>query len=118
MGYHTPSTLGRMTEYRIEKDSMGEVRVPADAYYGASTQRAVDNFPISGIGVGRRIVAAFGLLKGSAATVAGRLGHVPADVAEAVRSAADEVLAGDWDEQFPVDVFQTGSGTSTNTNAN
>jgi fumarate hydratase class II len=105
-------------DYRIEKDSMGEVRVPANAYYGASTQRAVDNFPISGQGVGRRIVGAFGLLKGSAATVAGRHGYVPPDVAEAVRAAADEVLAGDWDDHFPVDVFQTGSGTSTNTNAN
>ena len=105
-------------DYLIEKDSMGEVRVPANAYYGASTQRAVDNFPISGQGVGRRIVGAFGLLKGSAATVAGRHGYVPPDVAEAVRAAADEVMAGDWDDHFPVDVFQTGSGTSTNTNAN
>ena len=104
--------------YRIEKDSMGEVRVPEHAYYGASTQRAVDNFPISGSPVGRRIVWAFGLLKGSAATVAGRDGHIDSDVAEAVRKASDEVMAGEWDDQFPVDVFQTGSGTSTNTNAN
>lgn len=105
-------------EYRIEKDSMGEVRVPADAYYGASTQRAVDNFPVSGKGVGRRIIWAFGLLKGSAATVAGRLGHLDERIAEAVRAAADEVMEGRWDDHFPVDVFQTGSGTSTNTNAN
>jgi fumarate hydratase class II len=104
--------------HRIEKDSMGEVRVPEDAYYGASTQRAVDNFPISGSGVGRRIVWAFGLLKGSAATVAGRDSHIDSEKAEAVRKAADEVMAGEWDDQFPVDVFQTGSGTSTNTNAN
>ena len=105
-------------EFRIERDSMGEVKVPADAYYGASTQRAVDNFPISGTGVGRRLVWAFGLLKGSVATVAARRGEVPADVAEAVRAAADEVMEGRWDGQFPVDVYQTGSGTSTNTNSN
>jgi fumarate hydratase class II len=105
-------------EYRVEKDSMGEVRVPVDAYYGASTQRAVDNFPISGLTVGRRLIWAFGLLKGSAATVAGRRGEIPQDVADAIRQAADEVMDGRWDEQFPVDVFQTGSGTSTNTNAN
>jgi len=105
-------------EYRIEKDSMGEVQVPADAYYGASTQRAVDNFPISGLTVGRRLVWAFGLLKGSVATVAGKRADVPVDVSEAIRRAADEVMDGKWDAQFPVDVFQTGSGTSTNTNAN
>jgi fumarate hydratase class II len=104
--------------FRIERDSMGEVRVPEDAYYGASTQRAVDNFPISGQPVGRRLVWAFGLMKGSAAEVSGRDGHVPTEVAEAIRRAADEVMEGDWDAQFPVDVFQTGSGTSTNTNAN
>lgn len=97
---------------------MGEVRVPADAYYGASTQRAVDNFPISGQPVGRRLVWAFGLLKGSAATVAGSRGELAPEVASAVRQAADEVMAGEWDTHFPVDVFQTGSGTSTNTNAN
>ena len=105
-------------EYRIEKDSMGEVRVPAEAYYGASTQRAVDNFPISGLRMDRRIIWAFGLLKGSAGTVSGRLGHVPADVAEGIRRAADEVMSGHLDDHFPVDVFQTGSGTSTNTNTN
>jgi fumarate hydratase, class II len=105
-------------EFRIEKDSMGEVRVPVDAYYGASTQRAVDNFPISGLTVGRRLIWAFGLLKGSVATAAGRLGHIDGDLADAIRRAADEVMEGRWDGQFPVDVFQTGSGTSTNTNAN
>lgn len=97
---------------------MGEVRVPEDARYGASTQRAIDNFPISGRMVGRRIIEAFGLLKGSAATVAGRLGHIDPSKAQAIRTAADEVMAGDHDDQFLVDVFQTGSGTSTNTNAN
>lgn len=105
-------------QYRIEKDSMGEVRVPQHARYGASTQRAIDNFPISGRLVGRRIVEAFGLLKGSAATVAGQMGHLDSAIAEAIRAAADEVMAGDHDDQFLVDVFQTGSGTSTNTNAN
>jgi len=105
-------------EYRIEKDSMGEVQVPAAAYYGASTQRAVDNFPISGLIMDRRIIWAFGLLKGSAATVSGRRGEVPTDVADAVRRAADAVMDGAHDDQFPVDIFQTGSGTSTNTNAN
>ena len=105
-------------EYRVEKDSMGEVRVPADAYYGASTQRAVDNFPISGYTVGRRIIWAFGLLKGSAATAAAREGHIEQAVADGIRLAADEVMEGGWDDHFPVDVFQTGSGTSTNTNSN
>ncbi len=105
-------------EFRVEKDSMGEVRVPVGAYYGASTQRAVDNFPISGHTVGRRLIWAFGLLKGSAATVAGERKEIPDDVAGAIRSAADEVMDGQWDGQFPVDVFQTGSGTSTNTNSN
>ena len=105
-------------DYRIEKDSMGEVRVPVEAYYGASTQRAVDNFPISGLVMDRRIIWAFGLLKGSAATVSGRRGEVPNDVADAIREAADTVMEGAHDDQFPVDIFQTGSGTSTNTNAN
>ncbi|MEX2654117.1 MAG: class II fumarate hydratase [Acidimicrobiia bacterium] len=105
-------------EYRIEKDSMGEVRVPVGALYGASTQRAVDNFPISGLVMDRRIIWAFGLLKGSAATVSGRRGEIPEAVADAIRQAADAVMEGEHDDQFPVDIFQTGSGTSTNTNAN
>ncbi len=107
-----------MAEYRIEKDSMGDVRVPEDALYGASTQRAIDNFPISGRMVGRRIVWAFGLLKGSAAIVSGRDGHIDSDKADAIKQAADQVMDGTHDDQFLVDVFQTGSGTSTNTNAN
>lgn len=105
-------------EYRVEKDSMGDVRVPVDAFFGASTQRAVDNFPISGLVMHRDIIWAFGLLKGSAATVAGRRAEIPADFADAIRRASDEVMEGTHDDQFPVDVFQTGSGTSTNTNAN
>ena len=104
--------------FRIEKDSMGDVQVPTDAMYGASTQRAIDNFPISGRMVGRRIIWAFGLLKGSAAAVSGRQGHVESDQAKAILEASDEVMGGKYDDQFLVDVFQTGSGTSTNTNAN
>ena len=105
-------------EYRIEKDSMGEVRVPSDALYGASTQRAVDNFPISKHRFSRRFIWAIGLQKGSSATVAADMGHLDRAKAEAIREAADEVMSGDHDDQFVLDIFQTGSGTSTNTNAN
>ena len=104
--------------YRVEKDSMGEVEVPADALYGASTQRAVENFPISNLRFSRRFIWALGLIKGSAARVAGEAGHVPDEIASAVSLAADEVVAGLLDDQFVLDIFQTGSGTSTNTNAN
>lgn len=97
---------------------MGEVQVPAGALYGASTQRAVDNFPISQHRFGRRFIWALGLLKGSAGTVAGESGYVDSAKAEVIRAAADEVMAGDLDDQFVLDIFQTGSGTSTNTNAN
>ena len=105
-------------EYRVEKDSMGEVQVPADAYYGASTQRAVDNFPISQHRFGRGFIFALGLIKGSAAEIAGRQGHLDGDKAALIRRAADEVMEGGLDGQFVLDIFQTGSGTSTNTNAN
>ncbi len=105
-------------EHRIEHDSMGEVEVPHDAYYGASTQRAVDNFPISGLRFGRRFIWALGLLKGSAATIATQLGHMDAERGAAIRKAADEVMEGSLDQQFVLDIFQTGSGTSTNTNVN
>jgi fumarate hydratase class II len=105
-------------EYRIEKDSMGEVKVPADALYGASTQRAVDNFPISNIRFSRRFIWALGLQKGSSATIAAQLGHLEQAKADAIRQAADEVMDGQHDDQFVLDIFQTGSGTSTNTNAN
>ncbi|MGI8821817.1 MAG: class II fumarate hydratase, partial [Acidimicrobiia bacterium] len=97
---------------------MGEVSVPDGAFYGASTQRAVDNFPISGIRFPRRFIWALGLVKGSAARVGGAAGHVDATKAKAIVGAADEVRNGDHDDHFPIDVFQTGSGTSTNTNAN
>ena len=103
---------------RIERDSMGEVEVPVDAYYGASTQRAVENFPISNLRFGRRFIWALGLIKGSAARVAGDRGHVDAEIADAIVRAADEVREGALDDQFVLDIFQTGSGTSTNTNAN
>ena len=93
-------------DYRVEKDSMGEVRVPADAYYGASTQRAVENFPISGLRFGRRFIWALGLIKGSAAEVAGREGHLEGDIADAVKGAADEVMDGSLDDQFVLEGAQ------------
>jgi len=105
-------------EHRIEKDSMGEVKVPADALYGASTQRAVDNFPISDLRFSRRFIWALGLQKGSSAVIAAKMGHLDQGKADAIRQAADEVMNGDLDDQFVLDIFQTGSGTSTNTNAN
>ena len=105
-------------EHRVERDSLGEMRVPADAYWGAQTQRAVENFPVSGEGFGRRFVAALGTVKKAAALANRDLGLLDEDIAEAVVAAADEVVAGDHDDQFPVDVYQTGSGTSTNMNAN
>jgi len=106
-----------MTEYRVEKDSMGEVRVPADAYWGAQTQRAVDNFPVSGMKMPRRFIEALGIIKWAAAKAnEGRT--LDARRADAIRQAADEVIEGKLDEHFPIDVFQTGSGTSTNMNAN
>jgi len=103
---------------RVERDSLGEIQVPADAYWGAQTQRAVENFPISDARFGRRFVRALGVVKKSAARANADLGLLDDDVAEAVVAAADEVIAGDHDDQFPVDVFQTGSGTSSNMNAN
>ena len=106
------------TGYRIEHDTMGEVRVPASALYGAQTQRAVENFPISGSRLEPAQVAALARIKKSAALANERLGVLDADIAEAIASAADEVIAGGHDDQFPVDVFQTGSGTSSNMNMN
>jgi fumarate hydratase class II len=103
---------------RIEKDSMGEIQVPDDAYYGASTQRAVDNFPISDLRFTRRMIAALGLIKGSAASVNLGLSLISAEQAEAIGRAAEEVIEGVHDDQFVVDIFQTGSGTSTNMNVN
>jgi fumarate hydratase class II len=104
--------------FRVERDSMGELRVPEDAAWGAQTQRAVDNFPISGLTMPRPFVAALGLIKWAAAEVNRDLGLLDAEIASAIQSAALEVAAGDHYEQFPIDVFQTGSGTSSNMNAN
>ena len=105
-------------DYRTEEDSLGEMQVPADAYWGAQTQRAVENFPVSGIGMSRRFIRALGVVKKAAAQANRDLGLVEDDTAEAIVAAADEVIAGEHDDQFPVDVFQTGSGTSSNMNAN
>ena len=107
-----------MTEYRIEKDSMGAVRVPAGAYYGAQSQRAVENFPVSGRRMPLPVVHAAALVKGVAAEVNAGLGLLPPALSEAISRAAREVLEGKFDDQFVVDVFQTGSGTSTNMNVN
>ncbi|HEY0831441.1 MAG TPA: class II fumarate hydratase [Candidatus Dormibacteraeota bacterium] len=103
---------------RLERDSMGEMQVPADAYYGASTQRAVINFPISGQPMPRRLIRALGMVKRAAAQTNRELGLVPRRRARAIAAAAQEVVDGKLDDQFPIDVYQTGSGTSTNTNAN
>ena len=105
-------------EFRIEHDTMGEVRVPATARWGAQTQRAVENFPISGLRIERALIGALASIKGAAATVNHEMGVLPEDVATAIHDAAAEVAQGTWDDHFPVDVFQTGSGTSTNMNAN
>src|SRR6476646_1428162 len=103
---------------RIEHDSMGEVEVPDDARWGAQTQRAVDNFPISGETIDRRLISALAAIKGASATVNGRLGVIDKGMAKAIHDAAAEVSHGVYDDQFPIDVFQTGSGTSSNMNMN
>src|SRR5690606_1718601 len=107
-----------MTEFRVEHDSMGEVKVPVEAKWRAQTQRAVENFPISGQGLEAAHIAALGHIKAAAATVNAELGVIKADVAAAIREAALEVAEGKWNDHFPVDVFQTGSGTSSNMNTN
>jgi fumarate hydratase, class II len=107
-----------MSDYRIEKDSMGEVKVPSNAYYGAQTQRAFENFPISGIVFSREFIAAVGMVKQTAAKTNSQLGRIEPAVAEAISNAAQEVIDGKLDNHFVVDIFQTGSGTSTNMNAN
>ena len=105
-------------EWRVEHDSMGEVRVPASALWRAQTQRAVENFPLSGLPIDRRLVAALGAIKSAAARVNTQLGVLDAETAAAISAGATEVAEGRHDEQFPIDVFQTGSGTSSNMNAN
>ncbi|HYF45175.1 MAG TPA: class II fumarate hydratase, partial [Acidimicrobiales bacterium] len=107
-----------MGDFRVERDPMGEVRVPAHARWGAHTQRSVQNFPVSGLTIDRSLIAALAAIKGAAALENSRLGVIDDEMADAIREAAGEVEAGRWDDHFPVDVFQTGSGTSSNMNAN
>ncbi len=107
-----------MAEFRTAHDTMGEMQIPADALWGASTQRAVENFPVSGQPVPAAVFHAQAMIKWAAASANEEQGVVDADIAQAIRDAADEVIDGKLDEHFPVDTFQTGSGTSTNMNAN
>src|SRR5262252_1350874 len=107
-----------MTETRIERDSMGEMVVPANAYYGAQTARAIENFPISGARFPRSFIRALGIIKAACARTNLALGLLDAKVADAIVRAATEVAEGKLDDEFPLDIFQTGSGTSTNMNAN
>ena len=108
----------RQESFRIETDSMGEMKVPATAYYGAQTQRAVENFPISELRFSRPFLCALGIVKRCAAGVNAELGLLEGKLAEAIETAAEQVIEGHLDDQFVVDIFQTGSGTSTNMNAN
>ena len=107
-----------MTEYRTEKDFLGELKVPKTAYWGAQTQRAIENFPISGIRFGRRFIYALGLIKMASAQTNMELGLLDAKIGKAIVQASQEVMDGKLDEHFPLDIYQTGSGTSTNMNAN
>jgi fumarate hydratase class II len=104
--------------YRIERDSMGPVRVPKEAYYGPQTQRAIENFSVSGWRFGREFLYALGLIKYASAKTNGELGLLGKRITRAIEQASQEVMEGRWDKQFVVDIFQTGSGTSTNMNAN
>ncbi len=104
--------------YRIQRDSLGEVKVPVDAYYGAQTQRAVENFPISGLHLPRRFIRAQGIIKYAAAYANGKVGVLDKKIAEAIMLATKEVIEGKWDQHFVVDVYQAGAGTSQNMNAN
>src|SRR4051794_8858128 len=114
----TSEPEGATQATRVERDSMGEMAVPADALYGASTQRAVLNFPISGRRFPRPFIRALALIKQAAAETNAELGLLDAGVGEAIAAAAAEVAAGAHDAHFPIDIYQTGSGTSTNTNMN
>ncbi len=107
-----------MNKTRTERDTMGELQVPADALWGAQTQRAVNNFPVSGIPIPAALIRALGLIKSAAASVNRGLGLLDDAKAEAIMTAAGKVINGDLDDQFPIDIFQTGSGTSSNMNAN
>ncbi|HVB64093.1 MAG TPA: class II fumarate hydratase [Nitrolancea sp.] len=112
------SAIKDEADFRIERDSMGEMRVPANALYGASTARAVENFPISSLRLPRSFIRALGLIKLAAAQVNHDLGLLNVEKSELIQQVAQEVVDGRWDSEFPIDVFQTGSGTSTNMNAN
>ncbi|MFB2556557.1 class II fumarate hydratase [Herbiconiux liangxiaofengii] len=114
----TKTDAGAGTEYRIEHDTMGEVRVPVSALYGAQTQRAVENFPVSGAGLEPAQIAALARIKKAAAIANARLGVLDESIAGAIAAAADRVAAGEFDGDFPIDVYQTGSGTSSNMNMN
>jgi fumarate hydratase class II len=107
-----------MPEFRIEKDSMGEVKVPKDAYYGAQTQRAYENFNVSGIRFSSTFISALGRVKYSAAKVNSELGLIDDEVSKAIQKASEEIIKNKFDDDFVLDIFQTGSGTSTNMNAN
>jgi fumarate hydratase class II len=113
-----PVPAGSDDRFRVEKDSMGEVRVPVSAKWRAQTQRAVENFPISGQPIERELIAALAVIKGAGARVRAKRGLLDPTKAEAIAAAAAEVAKGDWDAEFPIDVFQTGSGTSSNMNTN
>jgi len=117
-GASSGDEAGHQGAFRTEHDSMGEVRVPADALWGAQTQRAVQNFPVSGERLPRELIHALASIKATAALVNAELGVLDTDLAQAIYEAAAEVAAGEHDSQFPIDVFQTGSGTSSNMNAN
>src|SRR6476469_2676548 len=123
MSTHAQTRTGSMAKakasaFRTEHDSMGELQVPADALWGAQTQRAVQNFAISGRPMPRGFIRALGLVKAAAADVNTSLGLLPATMSMRIRDAALQVAAGDHDAHFPIDIFQTGSGTSSNMNAN
>ena len=104
--------------FRIERDTMGDMQIPASALYGPQTARAVQNFPISGRRFPRSFIRALGIVKSASAKMNGRMGHLPAALAESIVAAAEQVVEGRHDDEFPIDIFQTGSGTSTNMNAN
>src|SRR5438132_3471341 len=105
-------------EFRTEVDSMGSMQVPAEAYYGAQTARAIENFPISNLRFPRQFIRALGLIKKHAAATNTALGLLPKNISDAIQNAATEVMDGKLDSHFVVDIFQTGSGTSTNMNVN
>ncbi|SMC05236.1 fumarase, class II [Sulfobacillus thermosulfidooxidans DSM 9293] len=107
-----------MESYRVSHDSLGDVKVPQDAYWGPQTQRAIENFPISGLRLPRRFIRAQGIIKWAAAKANAEVGALPENIAQAIMKAADEVISGMWDQQFVVDVYQAGAGTSQNMNAN